>query len=285
MIIYRRSAMKRIVSVLLAAVMLLSVSAAAFAEESYTLYMDRNGKIVKDAADTKIHGKVQEKVFQKFYQLMQGVPVNWDKFDYAEYEVTVGDDGSVTFGQQTMAALDGSSVVSGNAEVVIFETPQKFHAVSSGETAVTHYDFYGQELDVSQITVKAVSTGEKLISNICPKCGQNQEKNFHLMVCGHYSCEVGTAGHGAGACGVPGHMSCDGKDHGICPNCLKRLCSGEHGVGVCEHVHSWQFDGAGFSPDGKYWVTRTYCPVCGEYYYTPVEIPSHPHHPGPYWKK
>jgi len=51
------------------------------------------------------------------------------------------------------------------------------------------------------------------------------------------------------------------------------MCTGEHGVGVCKHVHSWQFAGAGFSPDHKYWVTRSYCPVCGQYIFNPVEVP------------
>lgn len=265
--------MKRIVSVFLAAVMLFAISAAAFADAgNYTLYMDRNGKVVEDADGAKVKGKLQEKIFQKFYKLMQNVPVNWDKFDYAEYEVVVGDDGSVTFGRQTMGALDGSSVVSDNAEIVIFETPTNFHAVNTGETKVTHFDFYGNELDVSQITVKAISNGSKVISNICPKCGQDQGKGFHRMVCGHYSCEVGEVGHGAGTCGYVGHMNCDGNDHSPCPNCLKPLCSGEHGVGVCEHVHTWEYAGSGFAPGGRYWVTRYYCPGCDTYTYDPVEL-------------
>ncbi len=270
--------MKRTVSLLLAAVMLLSLSASVFAEQSagsYTLYMDRNGKYVEDSGGVKVRGRIQEKVFQKFYMLMQNVPVNWDKFDYAEYEVTVGDDGSVTFGKQTMGALDGTSVISGNAEIVIFETPENFHAASSGETTITHLDFFGKELDVSQITVKALSTGAMLISNICPKCGQDQGKGFHRMVCGHYSCETGEVGHGKGDCGVPGHMNCDGNDHSTCPNCLKPLCSGEHGVGICQHVHNWQPAGAGFSPDHKYWVNRYYCPGCGTYSYDSLELPRY----------
>ena len=267
--------MKRIVSFLLAAVMLIALSASAFADAgNYTLYMDRNGKVVQDASGTKIGGRLQEKIFQKFYKLMQNVPVNWDKFDYASYEVTVGEDGSVTFGKQTMGALDGSTVISGDAEIVIFETPKNFHAVNSGETTITHFDFYGEELDVSQVSVKAISTGAKLLSNICPKCGQDQGKGFHLMVCGHYSCQVGEVGHGAGACGVPGHMNCDGLDHSPCSNCLKPLCSGAHGVGVCEHVHNWQFAGAAFSPDRKYWVTRIYCPGCGVYSFNAEELPK-----------
>ena len=270
--------MKRIISFFLAAVMLVALSAAAFADGgSYTLYMDRNGKVVQDAGGTKISGRLQEKIFQKFYKLMQNVPVNWDKFDYASYEVTVGEDGSVTFGKQTMGALDGSTVISGDAEIVIFETPKNFHAVNTGETTITHLDFYGKEQEVSQISVKAISTGAKIISNICPKCSQDQGKGFHHMVCGHYSCEVGEVGHGAGACGVPGHMNCDGLDHSTCPNCLKPLCSGVHGVGVCEHVHNWQFAGAAFSPDRKYWVSRLYCPGCGVYTFNAEELPKHEH--------
>ena len=270
--------MKRLVSVLLAAVMLFAVTAEAFSDaavsQNYTLYMDRNGKVVKDAGGARVSGKLQEKIFQKFYKLMQNVPVNWDKFDYAEYEVTVGDDGSVTFGKQTMGTVDGSSVVSDNAEIVIFETPKSFHAASSGETTITHFDFYGKELGASQVTVKAISTGARIISNICPKCGVDQGIGFHLMACGHYSCEVGEVGHGTGSCGYPGHMNCDGKDHSICLNCLQPLCSGEHGVGVCKHVHNWQFAGAGFSPDHKFWIVRTYCPGCGTYSFNSVEPPK-----------
>ncbi|MBE5796007.1 MAG: Cna B-type domain-containing protein [Clostridiales bacterium] len=92
----------------------------------------------------------------------------------------------------------------------------------------------------------------------CPNCNNVvNNANDHVGACGvsgHYTCwggnhgaaQCGTAGHYAcdgkdhwnADCGISGHYKCDGKDHNSwCYVCNKtRTCDGEHGEGICNAI-------------------------------------------------
>lgn len=255
--------MKRFTAVLLVLVVILSLSVGAFAdgEKSYTLYVDRNGKVLKDADGSRIHGRAEEKTVAEFYRLMKGVPVNFDKFDNMVFDVTIDDANHVTFGKQVVLGRNGCTYVSDDASVCIFENAFSFHFIDNGETTLTLSDFDGNVIETSAVTVKGDA-----VRNICSKCGKDQGKQFHVMSCGHFMCEVGEVGHGDAECGVAGHFACDGSNHGICYNCLKPLCSGQHGEGICLHTHSWEIAFCMYSADKTKEIIRYYCPVCKEWF-------------------
>jgi len=259
--------MRRTIAFIMTVVMLLSLSVCVFAENAaqYTLHMDRNGKTLLDADGKAVNGAIKEKAVTEFYRVMNGVAVNWVNFNYDEFEVIVDADGEVKLGKQTLSLLDGTFRTSSNAEVGVYVTPCKYQVVSEGEVTFAVVGFDGTV--VGSGTAKTVYdeiTGSFVFECICPNCDDNQPDNLHMMICGHYACEEGEVGHGAGVCGTPGHMNCDGDCHDVCPNCQQPLCSGKHGEGVCEHVHQWL--------TGPGWAI---CETCGktEYReYTPITI-------------
>lgn len=235
--------MRRTIAVIITLVMLMSISLCAFAEDAesaqYTLHMDRNGKTLLDADGKAVSGGIKDKAVAEFYRLMKGVPVNWVNFNYNEFEVAVDGSGNVTLGKQTMSLLDGTFRTSSNAEAALYESPDKYHACGEGETTFAIVGFDGEEIASAAASTEMDANGRMIVNSACSNCGENQTNALHAMVCGHYACEEGEAGHGAGACGTVGHMNCDGRDHDLCTNCKKPLCSGKHGEGVCEHVHQW----------------------------------------------
>lgn len=246
--------MKRFIAFLLTAVMLFALSVCAFAAEAqYTLHMDRNGKTLLDADGNAVSGAVKDKAVAEFYSLMNGVNINWMDFNYDEFEVKVDDSGNVALGKQTLSLLDGTFRTSSDAEVGLFVKPDRYQASGDGEVTFAVVDFDGTEIGSADATTEFDDCGRRVFNCLCINCEENQDDNLHMMVCGHYSCEAGDVGHKAGECGTPGHMNCDGNCHDLCTNCQEPLCSGMHGVGVCEHVHKWII-----SP---VWA---YCETCGK---------------------
>lgn len=258
--------MRRTISLILTVFLLLSLSVCAFAEAQYTLHMDRNGKTLLDADGKPVSGAVKDAAVTEFYGLMQGTPVNWMNYNYMEFEVAADDDGNVSLGKQTVSLQDGTFRTSSNAEVAMYIKPDEYRGCGLGEVTFAVVGFDGQEVGSSEATTEYDEYGRILIKSICPNCDENQDTDLHMMICGHYYCEEGAVGHGGGACGTPGHMNCDGGCHDICTNCLKPLCSGLHGVGVCEHVHKWIIAGR----FGE--VKWAYCETCGEMKYNEAPL-------------
>ena len=260
--------MKRFAAFLLAFTMLFGAAAFAFADggSELRLVFTPEGRMVKDLSGNKINGAVAESVFNRIYTLSSNGRVDINGVESSEFEVFLTEDGSVSFGRQTMTAQDGTVYVSSNAEAVIFEHPNRFHGCASGESVLTVIDAAGKELSSSTAKVTAMTSGKNLVVCSCPKCGDNQNDRLHAMSCAHFSCEEGEVDHGSAGCGCAGHFKCDGKDHGICSNCLEPLCQGEHGEGVCKHVHTVRNSNLLYSKsqDGMFQIV--YCPGCGMYY-------------------
>ena len=235
--------MRRFIAFIMTAVMLLCLSVCVFAddgqESQYTLHMDRNGKTLLDADGNSVNGIVREKAIAEFYRIMRGIPVNWVEFNYTELEVNVDGEENVTLGKQTFSLLDGTFRTSSNAEVGLYVLPDKYLASGDGEVTFTIVGFDGTEVGSVTAVTELDEYGNYAFNCPCRNCDENQDNCPHIMICGHYVCEEGAVGHGAGACGTPGHMNCDGTCHDLCTNCQQPLCSGMHGEGVCEHVHQW----------------------------------------------
>lgn len=233
--------MKRIFSLLLCLVMLLSLSAAAFAEDSQTLTMkmDRNGRNVYYENGEKVPGYIWEDVVAEFHRLRHNNPVNWDLFEYEEMTFSMDADGDVKALSQYILCKDGKKVETSDPNIAFIDSPTKVHATGAGAADVTTYDAEGNALAVSNIEVTGVSFSSFVLVNKCGSCGEDQGSSVHFMSCGHFSCEVGRDGHGDAGCWTAGHYKCDGGDHSYCSNCLAPVCNGkEHGVGVCPHVHN-----------------------------------------------
>jgi len=234
--------MKKFISLLLCAVMLCSFSAAAFADDAriFKMEMEPDIKRVFDEDGSRVKLIEYDAVIAAFHKLRNGVGVNWDLFEYEEMTFEyVDDELPVKALSQYIVAKDGSKIVTEDPSVVFLDSPTKFHATGAGETRVVHYDAEGNELSVSNIKVTGTDFDNFKLVNECSKCLEDQGSVLHYMSCGHFSCEVGRAGHGDAGCGTFGHYACDGKEHTICFNCRNCVCNGrEHGVGVCPHVHN-----------------------------------------------
>ena len=233
--------MKRIISMLLCLLMLVSLSAAAFADDSQllTMKMDRNGRTVYYENGEKVPGYVWEDVIDEFHRLRHNNPVNWDLFEYEEMTFSMDADGDVTALSQYILCKDGKKVETEDPNVAFIDSPTKVHATGAGAAAVTTYDAEGNALAVSNIEVTGRSFSSFVLTNKCGNCGEDQGSSVHFMSCGHFSCDVGREGHGDAGCWIAGHYKCDGGDHSYCYNCLAPVCNGkEHGAGVCPHVHN-----------------------------------------------
>ena len=260
--------MKRFTAFLLVAAMLMCTAAFAAADSAseLTLVFTPEGRMVKDMDGNKVSGAVSDRIFHKIYLLAEDGRIDLNGVKSSEFEVLVDENGNITFGRQTLTAKDGTVYTSSNAEAVIFQHPNGFYPCGAGEAELTVSNASGAEIAASTAKVTSMTSGKNLIVNPCSQCGDNQAESFHALSCGHFSCDVGEVDHGTAPCGLAGHFKCDEEDHGVCPNCLGRLCEGEHGVGVCKHTHTVRTSNFFYSKsqDGMFRVI--YCPTCGIYY-------------------
>lgn len=233
--------MKRFVSILLALVMLCSFCAGAFAEENAKVIIMELAPDVKRFAyedGSQLSYALQQDCLAEFHRLRNGNGIYWGELDSGEARFEETADGDVVMTAISWVALDGRKVSTSDPQVVFPDTVDKMHPTGAGEAVVSVCDADGAELAVYNVKVSGTSFRNFDLSVECPKCLEYQSGGVHLMSCGHYSCETGRDGHGNAPCGIVGHFLCGGGDHGICGNCLKPLCKGEHGVGVCPHEHS-----------------------------------------------
>lgn len=259
--------MKRIISMLLCMLMIMSLSAVAFADDSQTLTMkmDRNGRTVYYEDGTKVPGYVWEDVIEEFHRLRHSNPVDWDLFDYEEMSFAMDAEGTITALTQYIITNDGKKVETSDPNVAFIDGPSKVHATGAGSASVTTYDTEGDALAVSNIEVTGRSFSTFVLINKCDLCGEDQGSENHFMSCSHFSCEVGKDGHGDALCWTAGHYKCDGKDHSYCSNCLSPVCNGkEHGVNVCPHVHNpVHFAWDKYPTCSEWGVERVICAGCG----------------------
>lgn len=260
--------MKRFTAFLLVVAILscAAVFASADSATEYTLVFTPEGRMVKDTDGNKVNGAVSDKVFSKIYLLAEDGKINMNGVKSSEFEVLIDEAGNVTFGKQTLTASDGTVYTSSNAEAVIFQKPNSFYACGSGDSTLAALNSSGAEITSSAAHVTAMTSGKNLIVNPCSNCGDNQADTLHALSCGHFTCDVGEVDHGTASCGVEGHFKCDGNNHSICSNCLKPLCQGEHGVGVCKHIHTAKSSNLMYSASKEGLFRVIYCPTCGIYY-------------------
>lgn len=260
--------MKRFAAFMLVFSMLFAIAAFSSADSSTELRLvfTAEGRVVKDLNGNKVNGALSDKIFSRLYSLTQNSKFDHGAVESSEIEVFLDEDGNISFGKQVLTAKDGTVYESSNAEAVVFDSSNRFTGCGTGESVLTVIDAAGQEISSSTVNVTAMTSGRNLVVNPCPKCGDNQYDRLHAMSCGHFSCEEGEVDHGSASCGKEAHFKCDGKDHGLCPNCLEPLCEGEHGAGVCKHIHTVEHSNLLYSASQRGMFRVVYCPVCGVYY-------------------
>ena len=258
--------MKKLAALLLALVMLFALALPAFADsvESVHHYTMKISGTVKDVYEgqEKTNVTVAGYVNAQLYKLLDTDMLDRSLFDTMTVEFDYADR-TYTAVQETLIGKNGFTYTSSNPSAVFIDSPTRYHASGLGESVISVTDHTGAAIDEFTVTVGG-GENSRVLNAYCSKCGKDMGTVPHLMVCGHFSCQDGAEGHGYGKCGIAGHFNCDGKDHGICSNCLAPLCVGEHGVGVCQHVHNWVVNWAWGVINGS-WTQYPYyyCASCG----------------------
>ena len=271
--------MKRYLSLLLVLTMLLSLGVSAFAQtgDRYTMYIERTDKVVYQGtgrATLEASGNCNAKLYKLINtdmhdrSLFSTMSIDFEDVGEEYYKAT----------KQVMVGNNGFTYENSNPEAVFLETAGKFYASGTGESEIIVYDPSGTEVDRFAVTV----TGAKpnyIIKAVCSKCGEDMGTTMHIFSCGHYVCQDGghPMAHASGACGYGGHFVCDGRDHAFCGNCLSPKCYGEHGVGICQHVHNWFYaNSANYWPYIEPGCPMRICTSCGarEYAWWMLPKPS-----------
>lgn len=257
--------MKKTAAFLLAVIMMLTLAVPVFADGSvhhYTMVITRTTKETYEGQE-KTNVTTAGNLNAQLYKLLDTDMQDRSLFDTMTVDFDYSDR-TYTATAETLVGKNGFTYTSSNPAAVFLDSPTKYHASGLGESQITVTNANGEVVDSFTVTVGGAGSA-KVLSAKCSKCGGEMGSIPHLMVCGHFSCQDGAEGHGYGQCGITGHFNCDGRDHGTCSNCLQPLCEGEHGVGVCQHVHSWVMGWTWGVVDYR-WVQCPYytCSTCGE---------------------
>ena len=271
--------MKKYLSLLLALAMLLSLGVTAFAQtgDRYTMHIERTEKVVYQGtgkASLEDSGKCNAALYELLNTDMH------DRSLFASMTIDFEDVGEEYYKatKQTMVGNNGYTYENSNPQAVFLEPAGKFYASGAGESEIVVYAPDGTEADRFTVTVTGVKP-KYIIKAVCSKCGEDMGTNMHIYSCGHFVCQDGgyPMAHAAGACGYGGHFVCDGKDHSYCSNCLSPKCYGEHGVGICQHVHNWFYAySANYWPYWEPGCPMRICTSCGarEYAWWMLPRPS-----------
>lgn len=233
--------MRKLFSILLAVSMLMSLGVTAFAQsgDRYTMYIEGKEKLVYKGNELAGYNE-SGRCNTKLYRLLDEPILDRSLFDSMTIDFEdVGED-YFRATKQVLVGNNGFTYENSNPDVVFIEKAGAYHPTGTGEAEIVVFGADGSELD--RFTVKV--TGAKrayIVEALCSKCGEDMGTSMHILSCGHFVCDGSGApmAHAAGACGKGGHFVCDGRNHSLCSNCLSHMCYGEHGVGVCQHVHNW----------------------------------------------
>lgn len=277
--------MKRILSIALLAAMLLSLGITAYADSHYTMYIEGTEKTVYEGNQPASYTASGD-CNTKLYRLLDAPSMDRSLFDSMTIDFVDDDQPYLTATRQIMVGNNGFTYESTNPEAAFFDTAGVYHATGVGESEMIVLNANGEELDRFTVKVGGAKKNYSLEA-LCSHCGEDMGESMHLYSCGHFVCEEGSTpmAHVAGACGRGGHFVCDGKDHSLCSNCLSYKCTGDHGVGVCVHVHSWFYaNSANYWPYWEPGIPMRICTTCGVRDYAwapPAPHWSCPHPPAP----
>ena len=251
--------MRKFLCMLLALTLLMSLGVSALAQsgDRYTMYIEGTQKVVykgNEEAGYTESGRCNTKL----YRLLD--EPSMDRSDFASMTIDFEDVGEDYYKatRQVVVGNNGFTYESSNPEVAFIEKAGAYHPTGLGEAEIVVYGADGAELDRFTVSVSGAKKAY-IVKAICSNCGEDMGASMHILSCGHYVCEGNGApmNHAAGACGVAGHFVCDGRNHSLCSNCLSHMCYGEHGVGVCQHVHNWFY-----AHSSNYWpYVEPGCPM------------------------
>ena len=258
--------MKKFAALFLALAMMFILAVPAFADSAesvhhYTMVITGNSKETYEGQE-KTSVTMAGNLNTQLYKLLDTDMQDRSLFDTMTVEFDYANR-SFTAAKESLVGKNGFTYVSSNPAAVFIDAPTRYHASGLGQSQITVTNAQGEEVDSFTVNVGG-GKNTKVLTAACSKCGADMGTVPHLLVCGHFSCQDGAAGHGYAECGIAGHFKCDGKEHGTCTNCLKPLCEGEHGEGICEHVHSWVM-GWTWGVVGWQWTQCPYyvCSTCG----------------------
>lgn len=192
---------------------------------------------------------------------------NWDAVESMIFTMEVGEEGEMRLVRESATCKSGVIAYTTRPGTVHIADGTTLIPIERGRASVRFENSLGDELQTLNVRVND-DTGAPVLECACPECGKESGGALHMLPCGHYECTVDDAdGHGVPECGIAGHCVTGDEAHSTCSNCLKPLCTGDgHGVGVCEHAHSWRqhsFTSPTATTPGQ---TVAKCATCGMTY-------------------
>lgn len=189
---------------------------------------------------------------------------DWGAVESMTFTLEVDDSSEMTLVRESVTSASGVVASTNRPTTVHIADGATLVPVERGRASVRFENSQGETLQTLSVRVKD-DGGAAALECLCPECGENQGGALHLLPCGHYDCAVDdAAGHVVPECGIAGHCANDDGAHGKCSNCLRPLCTGGgHGVGVCQHAHTWRQQSYTPSTATTPGQTVAVCVTCG----------------------
>lgn len=212
----------------------------AAGRERVVVVRSRGSSEVRSADGSTVYGAVRASALAAADGYM-ALGCDWADVESVRFDFDCGEGGDVRCTRETLLGTDGVTAVNLRPETVYVADSAALVPIAAGRASVRFTNALGDTMQ--QLNIRVADKGGPLaVECSCPECAGNQGTALHMRACGHYSCSAGfdAAEHAVAECSIAGHCVTDGLSHGKCRNCLKPLCSGgEHGVGICQHEHTW----------------------------------------------
>lgn len=216
-----------------------TMDSAASARELVTVTKRRGSTETRDADGAALYGMKRTNAIA-IADARVALGCDWGAVESMTFTMEVSDAGEMTLVRERVTDASGVVASTTRPTTVHIADGATLVPVERGRASVRFENSQGETLQTLSVRVSD-DGGAAALECLCPECGENQGGALHLLPCGHYNCAVDdAAGHSVPECGIAGHCASDDGAHGKCSNCLEPLCTGGgHGMGVCEHAHTW----------------------------------------------
>lgn len=240
-----------------------TMGAASSARELVTVTKRRGSTETRDANGAALYGVTRTNALA-VTDARVALGCDWGAVESMTFTLEIDDAGEMTLVREAVADTSGVVAYTTRPDTVHIADGATLVPVESGRASVHFENSQGETLQTLSVRVSD-DGGAVALECPCPECGENQRGALHLLPCGHYDCTVeSAAGHAVPECGIAGHCTSDDGAHGKCSNCLQPLCTGGgHGVGVCQHAHTWRQQSYTPSTATTPGQTVAICVTCG----------------------
>lgn len=240
-----------------------TMDAASSARELVTVTKRRGSTETRDANGAALYGVTRANAIAAA-DVRVALGCDWSAVESMTFTLEIGDEGELTLVRERVTDANGVVAYTTRPATVHIADGATLVPVESGRASVRFENSQGEALQTLSVRVSD-DGGAAALECPCPECGENQGRALHLLPCGHYDCAVeSAAGHAVPECGIAGHCASDDGAHGKCSNCLQPLCTGSgHGVGVCQHAHTWRQQSYTPSTATTPGQTVAICVTCG----------------------